>query len=113
MHGPSEEGVYKYRSTTPTAHTASTSTPSLDDWHISLGHPNARKLRALASQKHIQFPQSVLSPCTSCCLGKLAKIPLVSRPHFSTQPFQLVFSDVWGPVPVQSTLGQVFCYLCR
>jgi hypothetical protein len=105
MQGPSEGGVYKCRSSIPTANTASTTTPSLDDWYVRLGHPNVHKLKDLASQQHMHFSESALSPCPSCRLGKLAQTPLVSRTHSSTKPFQLVFSDVWGPTPVQSSLG--------
>jgi hypothetical protein len=94
MRGPSKGGVYQYRPPTLAAYTASISAPTLDDLHLSLGHPNVSKLKALAAQNHIQFSASVLSPCASCHLGKLAKIPLVSRPHTSTKSFQLIFSNV-------------------
>jgi hypothetical protein len=49
MHSPSEGGVYKCRSYTPTANIASTTTPSLDYWHVHSGHLNDHKLKELAS----------------------------------------------------------------
>jgi hypothetical protein len=55
----------------------------------------------LTAQQYISPSTFVLSPCSNCCLGKLSKVPLASRPHHSTKPFQLILSDVWGPAPVR------------
>jgi hypothetical protein len=93
MQGPSEDGVYKHRVLTTNANTTSTSS-SLDDWHTRLGHPNVRKLQSLVTQKQLSPSSSSLSPCSRCKLGKLSRIPLASRPHSNTKPFQLVFSDI-------------------
>jgi hypothetical protein len=99
LHRPSEEGVYKCRLSTPAANTVIAST-SLTDWHAALGHPNICKLKDLVHQQHIHSTDTMLSPCSSCRLGKLAKVLIASRTHTSTMSFQLVFSDVWGSTPV-------------
>lgn len=52
-----------------------------------------------------------MSPCSSCRLGKLSRMSLVSKEHTSQKPFDIVFSDVWGPAPVQSSLGHRYFVL--
>ena len=43
--------------------------------------------------------------CSSCRLGKMSKFPLAKVEHKSTAPFQILYSDIWGPAPMVSSLG--------
>ena len=43
--------------------------------------------------------------CSSCCLGKIHKFPFSRSETVYTQPLQMIFTDLWGPAPVQSTNG--------
>jgi hypothetical protein len=80
MRGPSDSGVYTLR-TTKQAMTATVLT--LDEWHECLGHPNRQKLVSLVQNKMIDSSSSTLTPCASCLLGKLARLPLASVEHKS------------------------------
>jgi hypothetical protein len=107
LKGPSENGVYAL----PVKQAMVATVPSFDDWHARLGHPNSRLLAKVLSQSNLPSSSSKLSPCSSCCLGKLSRVPLVSVEHRSSTPFEIVYSDVWGPAPVLSTLGYRYMLL--
>ena len=50
--------------------------------------------------------------CSSCHLGKLARISLASIKHVSTAPLGIVQMDIWGPSPVLSNLDyRKFCLI--
>ncbi len=77
-------------------------------WHQRLGHPSDRVLVSAlpslspcisANNKHVQHH------CQHCLIGKMHKLPFVSSQFQSTQPLELVHSDVWGPAPVNSCNG--------
>ena len=84
---------------------ATTATPSPDLWHARLGRTSLSCLQLLASQGHlgsIQFPKF---NCTSCNFGKQTKLPFNNSDSFSSAPFDLIHSDIWGPTPVP-TVGE-------
>uniref|UniRef100_A0A2N9I8B6 CCHC-type domain-containing protein n=1 Tax=Fagus sylvatica TaxID=28930 RepID=A0A2N9I8B6_FAGSY len=71
-------------------------------WHQRLGHPSDRvlvsSLPSLSScmsvrNKHVQHH------CKHCLIGKMRKLPFVHSQFQSTQPLELIHSDVWGPAP--------------
>ena len=73
-----------------------TTTLSLELWHARLGHASLSCLQLLASQGHlgsIQFPKF---DCTSCHFGKQTKFPFNNSDSFSSTPFNLIHSDIWG-----------------
>jgi hypothetical protein len=83
-------------------------------WHQRLGHPSDRVLiSALPSlsscvsvnNKHIQHH------CKHCLIGKMHKLPFVSSQFQSTQPLELVHSDVWGLAPITSSNGYKYYLL--
>jgi hypothetical protein len=45
---------------------------------------------------------------SSCQLGKISHVSLASVLHHSIAQFEIVFSDVWGPAPVPSSLGHQY-----
>jgi hypothetical protein len=77
-------------------------------WHHRLGHPNDRVLvstmPSLSScisvrNKHVQHH------CQHCLKGKMHRLPFTHSQFQSTQPLELVHSDVWGSAPVNSCNG--------
>jgi len=40
--------------------------------------------------------------CDSCQLGKLSKLPFSHSEHLSTNVFEKIHCDLWGPAPVLS-----------
>jgi transposase InsO family protein len=83
-------------------------------WHQRLGHPSDRvlvsSLPSLSScmsvrNKHVQHH------CKHCLIGKMHKLPFVHSQFQSTQPLELIHSDVWGPAPVNSSTGYKYYLL--
>lgn len=38
-------------------------------------------------------------------------MPLASIQHKSSKPFNIIYSDVWGPAPILSSLSHQYCLL--
>ena len=84
---------------------ATTTTLSPDLWHARLGHTSLSHLQLLAFQGHlgsIQFPKF---DCTSCHFGRQTKLPFNNSDFFSSAHFDLIHSDIWGPIPVPTEGG--------
>ena len=115
--GLSENGLYPIHSNHSSVQTLAAS-PSMSAflstknkwqlWHHKLGHPSDRVLVSalpnLSScisikNKHVQHH------CKHCLIGKMHKLPFESSQFHSTQPLELVHSDVWGPAPIPSSNG--------
>ncbi|GJY38367.1 retrovirus-related pol polyprotein from transposon RE2 [Tanacetum coccineum] len=71
---------------------------NVNRWHNRLGHPSSRILHfVLKSEKLSSISSShVISNCHSCQCNKSQKLPFAESSLVSTQPLQLVYSDVWG-----------------
>jgi transposase InsO family protein len=83
-------------------------------WHHRLGHPSDRVLVSAMpslsscmsiSNKHVQHH------CKHCLIGKMHRLPFPHSQFQSTQPLELVHSDVWGPAPVNSYNGYKYYLL--
>ena len=104
LHGRCEGGLYPLPAPNIKAHDKlilGVQRPSSEVWHSRLGHPafpivrhivKSRNLPCLAESKS----QSV---CDSCQRAKSHQLPYGVSTSVSTVPFELVFSDVWGPAP--------------
>ncbi|GJY38368.1 retrovirus-related pol polyprotein from transposon TNT 1-94, partial [Tanacetum coccineum] len=70
---------------------------NVNRWHNRLGHPSSRILHfVLKSEKLSSISSShVISNCHSCQCNKSQKLPFAESSLVSTQPLQLVYSDVW------------------
>ena len=106
LKGLSKGGLYTIDSTSPSAH--HTEAPSIQTWHECLGHPQIKTVSKII--KEFKLPchkRSTISvsDCVSCRLGKLSKFLLASVHHKSQAPFQIVYSDIWGPAPMPSSTG--------
>ena len=84
---------------------ATTATPSPDLWHAHFDYPSLSRLQLLASQGHLGSVQFQKFDCTSCHFGKQTKLPFNNSDSFSSAPFDLVHSDIWGPTPVPTEGG--------
>jgi len=82
---------------------------SLQAWHECLGHPHEQLLRRLVSSFNLPVSSNKMSSiCGSCQLGKSHRLPLSSSSSRSLSPFDLVYSDVWGPSPHLSINGNKY-----
>ncbi|PKU78594.1 Retrovirus-related Pol polyprotein from transposon TNT 1-94 [Dendrobium catenatum] len=104
--GQLHNGLYRLQNVSPdrpSAHLARQTSTLL--WHARLGHPHTDVLRQL----HPLIPSLDIDTnnfhCNSCSMAKCHKLPFNKRTSSSSQAFQLIHSDVWGPAPLQSLNG--------
>lgn len=83
---------------------------ALHDWHKRLGHPSTRTLQHLI--KTFSLPLSSgsnnFSSCNSCQCNKSHRLPFNVSSLKSRGPLDLIYTDVWGPSPVESIDGFKF-----
>ena len=105
-NGQIEGGMYSIKLHSPVAAVVSGSKQqktllahqviSTDVWHKRLGHPSSRIQSTILSCLSVDN-KAKDSLCTACELGKSHKLPFISSTSITTQPLQLLHSDVWGP----------------
>ena len=84
---------------------AVSSTPSLALWHARLGHASSSRVQQLASRGLLGSVSTENFDCVSCQLGKQPALPFNTSESISTDIFDLIHSDVWGPSSVSSIGG--------
>jgi len=83
----------------------STTESQLQLWHNRLGHVNEGTLQAMfQNDSKIKLESGPLN-CTSCIKGKYARAPFTSSESKSKKIFELVHSDVCGPLEVEGISG--------
>ena len=81
------------------------SNPSFALWHAKLGHASSSRVQQLASRGLLGSVSTENFDCVSCQLGKQPALPFNSSELISTDIFDLIHSNVWGPSPVSSIGG--------
>ena len=75
--------------------------PSLNRWHDRLGHLTLPIVQKVV--KDFSLPYQLVSNkesvCGPCQQGKSHQLPYPKSVSMSSQPLELIFSDVWGPAP--------------
>lgn len=115
LRGTLDQGLYQFPTTTsvlsPFKNVFSTAfigeRTSLSGWHNRLGHPNDKIVRKTIYRFHLPSINlnKETSVCGPCQLGKSHRLHLPSFHAKSNVPFELVYSDVWGPAPITSING--------
>jgi hypothetical protein len=74
---------------------------SVSRWHSRLGHPSSEVVCQVLSKSQISFvsESNKSSVCDACQKSKSHQLPYPRSTSVSLNPFELVFSDVWGPSP--------------
>ena len=85
--------------------TTVSSIPSLALWHARFGHTSSSRVQQLASRCLLGTMSTENFDCVSCQLGKQPALPFHSSESISTDIFDLIHSDVWGPSSVSSIDG--------
>ncbi|GLJ53720.1 hypothetical protein SUGI_1146300 [Cryptomeria japonica] len=68
--------------------------------HKRLGHPSNRILSRLCPSTSVDF-----DVCDVCQFSKQMRLPFLNSSSMSTELFELVHSDLWGPAPTDSYDG--------
>ena len=84
---------------------AISSIPSLALWHAHIGHASSFRVKQLAFRGLLSSVSTENFDCISCQLGKQPTLPFNSNESISTNIFDLIHSNVWGPSPVSSIGG--------
>lgn len=95
--------LYPLRLPSPHALSA-TSSPSVERWHLRLGHPGSASLSKVLGSFDFQCNKSAPHHCSACNVGKNVRLPLHSSSSQTLFPFQLVHTDVWTS-PIYSNSG--------
>jgi histone deacetylase 1/2 len=69
-------------------------------WHSRLGHPSFSTVERVLRNNNLPFYGKLESMCDSCQKAKSHQLPYSISIGISTNPLELVFSDVWGPALV-------------
>ena len=75
------------------------SIPSLAIWHAQIGYTSSSQ-NMLMSKENFD--------CVSCQLGKQLVLPFNTSESISTDVFNLIHSDVWGPSSVSNIGGSQY-----
>ena len=87
------------------------SVPSLAVWHRRLGHLNYTYMNQLMKKEMVDGMNCASGTptqkeCEACVLGKMQKKPFPKQSqHRATKPYEIVHSDVCGPMQVESKGG--------
>ncbi|KAE8693482.1 S-adenosyl-L-methionine-dependent methyltransferases superfamily protein [Hibiscus syriacus] len=83
-------------------HLATSDMTQSELWHRRLGHPASFALSKIAKELDVKLDIDVNKTCVACFMGKSHKLPFSSSNTEYTAPFELVFSDLWGPPHIAS-----------
>ena len=86
--------------------TVSSGSTSFATWHSRLGHPSVDTMKLVFKLCNLPIINKTGSDfCSHCCIGKSHRLP--SSPSLSvySTPFELIYTDLWGPSPIMSSNG--------
>lgn len=79
---------------------------TFNTWHHRLGHANSVAVKTVLQRCNIPFQtKSVSDFCSACCMGKVHRLHAPPSHTVHSSPFELVFTDLWGPSLVPSSCG--------
>lgn len=115
FHSLTSNGLYPFHSSVPPLHSTAFfgAKVSADVWHRRLGHPSSTFLHKVLSNSKLSLGSLsiVNSFCEYCQYAKGCKLPFSLSETVTTQPLDLIHSDVWGPAPTSSICGFKFYVL--
>uniref|UniRef100_A0A2N9IX68 Integrase catalytic domain-containing protein n=1 Tax=Fagus sylvatica TaxID=28930 RepID=A0A2N9IX68_FAGSY len=121
--GKQQNGLYLLDLTSDLQHSAATTSPSLQKslysltsikdsnnnlhvWHCRLGHPSFSRMHFLSSlMPHVSHSCTDVHTCNVCPLAKQKRLPFPNNTHLSSQSFDLLHVDIWGPYHVPTVEG--------
>jgi hypothetical protein len=100
FRGRCHKGLYPLP-TSFTRQAIGVSKPSFHKWHSRLGHPAVHIVHKVISLHNLPCHSEVNkdSVCDACQQAKSHQLSYPKSTSVSSQPLELVYSDVWGPAP--------------
>ena len=100
FHGRCEGGLYPLKPSS-NKQVFGTFKPSSSLWHARLGHASSAVVQHVLNLHNLPFTSSTNNNaiCDACQRGKNHQLPYPKSTSVSSKPFDLIFSDVWGPAP--------------
>ena len=84
-------------------HTATSSVTSFATWHSMLGHPSVAAMKIVFQLCNIpNINKEPTDFCNHYCIGKSHRLPSFLSHTVYAKPFNLIFTDLWGPAPSPS-----------
>ena len=107
LEGRCERGLYPLKSHLhsqypPNKQVFGVVKPSTSLWHSRLGHASSPVVQKILSRHKLSVSSDQSNSgviCDACQMGKSHQLPYPKSISVSSKPFELVFSDVWGPAP--------------
>ena len=111
LQGPCENGVYplpKISSSHPIAMVHERT--SINGWHQRLGHPSSKVVARMITSFSLPISSNSSNShnCDSCSINKSHRLPFHKHGLNSSAPFDLIYTDVWGPSPQTSIQGHKY-----
>jgi len=99
LEGRCEHGLYLVRP--PNKEVLGAVKPTTSMWHHRLGHATPAIVHQVLHRHQLPFVKESnnSSVCGACQQGKSHQLPYPRSTSISSSPFDIVFSDVWGPAP--------------
>lgn len=104
--GHLNDGLYPFTSKTSLPQAFSRVRVPIREWHRRLGHASDPIVNKVLST--IVFPvekNKTHNVCLECQMEKSHDLPFRSSNFVSSEPLDLIFTDVWGPASMISTSG--------
>ena len=74
---------------------------SFATWHSRLGHPSGDTMKLVSKLCNIPIMNKTgCDFCSHCCIGKSHRLPSSPSLTIYFNPFDLIYTDLWGPSPV-------------
>jgi histone deacetylase 1/2 len=103
LRGPCRRGMYPLPSTPASSskQACGVNKVPFDRWHRRLGHPSSRIVEKVIRNHKLQcvFGSNKDAVCDACQRGKSHQLSYPVSTSVSSQPLELIFSDVWGAAP--------------
>ena len=80
-------------------------TSSLALWQFCLGHAFVSRVKQLVSRGLLGLVSNKSFDCMPCQFGKQTALPFSNSVSHALSPFDLIYSDVWGPSPITTQGG--------
>lgn len=91
------------------SHSNKDCTNTFSVWHKRLGHAHVGAVKDVLSLCNIPYQsKSVFEFCNPCCMGKARRLYAPPSTNVYSKPFELVYSDLWGPAATLSSNGYSF-----